>query len=118
MQVERVRVQPDPFSPLHAQRMAQWRQRIWDAVQAARTQMEFYIAGTMQTTQDSGYLSMLGWHAIHDGQLKQAQEYFRAALHYDPYSIRYNLCIRRNGVANIGRHPREDYSSMAAAPYR
>jgi hypothetical protein len=87
MQVERILVQPEPFSPIHAQRVALWRQRIWDAVQAARTQTEFYIAGTMQRTHDSSYLSTLGWQAFHDGQLSAAQNYFRAALHYDPYSI-------------------------------
>ncbi len=87
MQVEGIRVQPDPFSPFHAERMAQWRQRIWDAVQAARTQAEFYIAGNMQDCQDSGHLSMLGWHALRDREITQAREYFRAALHYDPYLI-------------------------------
>ncbi len=87
MQVEGIRVQPDPFSPYHAQRMAQWRQRIWDAVQAARTQAEFYIAGSTQDCQDSGYLSNLGWHAFRSRLFGEAQEYFRAALHYDPYLI-------------------------------
>ncbi|HEX6288517.1 MAG TPA: hypothetical protein VFZ66_04960 [Herpetosiphonaceae bacterium] len=87
MQVEGIRVQRDPFSPFHAQRVALWRQRIWDAIQAARTQAEFQIAGAMHDTHDSGYLSTLGWHALHNGYLKQAQDYFRAALHYDPYLI-------------------------------
>jgi hypothetical protein len=87
MQIEEVRLQPARFSAAYAERLAQWRQRIWDAVQAARTQADFYMAATMQTTQDSGYLVGLGWHALRDGLRYEAQTYFRAALHYDPYSI-------------------------------
>lgn len=103
MQVERIRVQPEPFSPIHAQRMALWRQRIWDAVQTARTHAEFYIAGTMQGTHDSGYLSTLGWHALHDGQLRQAQDYFQAALHYDPYSISAWFGLSRTAISRQAR---------------
>ena len=87
MQIEEMRVQSDRFSASYAERLAQWRQRIWDAVQAARTQTDFYMAATMQITQDSGDLAGLGWHALRDGLRREAQAYFRAALHYDPYSI-------------------------------
>jgi uncharacterized protein HemY len=110
MQVERIRVQAEPFSPVHAQRMALWRQRIWDAVQAARTQTEFYIAGTMQPTQDSSYLSTLGWQAFRNGQLRDAQNYFRAALHYDPYAISAWLGLSR---AAKSHHLRRAYLQTA-----
>lgn len=95
MQVERIRVRPEPFSPIHAERMALWRQRIWDAVQTARTHAEFHIAGARHSTHDSGYLATLGWRAFHEGQQRQAHDYFRAALHYDPYSISAWLGLSR-----------------------
>jgi hypothetical protein len=87
MQIEGIKVQSSWLSASYAERLAQWRQRIWDAIQAARTQADFYMAATMQTSQDSGHLTGLGWRALHDGLRQEAQAYFRAALHYDPYSI-------------------------------
>jgi hypothetical protein len=69
------------------QRLARWRQRVWSAVQTARLAEEFVAAGSDQTHDDSSRLAALGWSALHYHRIEQAQFYFRAALHHDPYAI-------------------------------
>lgn len=69
------------------QRLARWRQRVWSAVQTARLAEEFVEAGVEQAHDDSSRLAALGWSALHYQQIDQAREYFRAALHHDPYAI-------------------------------
>lgn len=69
------------------QRVARWRQRVWDAVQMARQATEFVEAGIDQAQDDSSRLAALGWSALHYQRVAQAQAYFRAALHHDPYAI-------------------------------
>lgn len=69
------------------QRVARWRQRIWNAVQTARVTAEFVEASTDQTRDDSSRLAALGWSALHYQRIEQAETYFRAALHRDPYAI-------------------------------
>ena len=69
------------------QRIARWRQRVWCAVQTARLDREFVAASSAQEHDDSSRLAALGWAALHYQRRVQAQSYFRAALHHDPYAI-------------------------------
>lgn len=69
------------------QRIARWRQRVWSAVQTARLADEFIMAGEDQSHDDSSRLAALGWSALHYQRIDQAQAYFRAALHHNPYAI-------------------------------
>lgn len=69
------------------ERIARWRRRISEVIHAARTQSEFLTIGGEPVYARYEDLAALGWRALHAGQHEQAQRYFRAALHYDPYTV-------------------------------
>lgn len=78
-------MQPECISA--SERVARWRQRVWDVVHVARTEPAFLEASTMQLTVQGDQLAAAGWRALRAGDYLQAERYFRAALHYDPYAL-------------------------------
>ena len=68
-----------------SERLARWRQRVWQVVHVARTDAAFLEASAMQREVQADQLSAQGWHTLQTGDHVQAERFFRAALHHDPY---------------------------------
>jgi|GEM_PF-7129008 len=69
------------------QRLARWRQRVRETVRTVRTRREFLEARNRQIDLDESQLASYGWRALREGHIEQAQVFFRAALHDDPYTV-------------------------------
>ncbi len=76
-------MQPEAMSD--SERVARWRQRVWHVVHVARTDSAFLEASAMQREVQADQLAAGGWRALQAGDHVQAERYFRAALHHDPY---------------------------------
>lgn len=69
------------------ERVARWRQRVWQVIHVARTEPAFLEASSMQLDKQADQLAAAGWRALKAGDARRAEQYFRAALHHDPYSF-------------------------------
>ena len=70
-----------------SERVARWRQRVWQVVHVARTEPAFLEASAMQLGVQGDQLAAAGWRTLKAGDPNGAERYFRAALHHDPYSL-------------------------------
>ncbi len=84
--------------------IARWRQRVWQTVHLARCAPAFRNARIDQGSGDRSDLAARGWHALDAGQHAQAQRYFRAVLHQDPYAVSAWVGLSRIVSARDERH--------------
>lgn len=76
-------------------RNAEWRQRVWAAVHAARTHCSFIEASNVQAHESTDQLTLRGWRAIREQSPAQAEVYFRAVIHREPYAVSAWLGLSR-----------------------
>ncbi len=94
-------MQPEAISD--SERVARWRQRVWHVVHVARTEAAFLEASAMQHEVQGEQLAALGWRALQAGDHVQAERFFRAALHHDPYCYSAWIGLSRAAAAQDER---------------
>lgn len=77
------------------ERIARWRRRVLDTINHARRSVNEEAASKARDEHDSALLAQAGWKALHSGERELARACFRAAVHYDPYSVSAWLGLSR-----------------------
>lgn len=101
-------MQPDHVSP--DERIARWRRRVLDTINQARRSVNEETTAKARDEHDSALLAQTGWRALKSGERDIARACFRAAVHYDPYSIGAWLGLSR---AEEARDRRRAYIQAA-----
>jgi len=86
-------MQPDHVSP--DERIARWRRRVLETIKHARHAVNEEASAKVRDENDSALLAQAGWRALRSGEREVARACFRAAVHYDPYSISAWLGLSR-----------------------
>jgi hypothetical protein len=88
-----VAMQPENVSP--DERIARWRRRVLNTIKYARHSVSEEATAKARNEHDSTLLSQSGWQALRSGDRDLARVCFRAAVHYDPYSVSAWLGLSR-----------------------